>query len=478
MITGGGGGIGAAAAMQLARQGTVVVAMDPGVGVQGEPLGEPTADETIRRIVAEGGKGMASTVSVTDGDGVRTLFREVVEEFGSLDAVVNTAGILRFSSLPQASQDDWSDVLDVHVNGYLNVLAAALPHMIEARHGRIVGFTSGVGLSRTMPGNAAYACAKRAVAGLTWQLSDLLPPEVAVNALSPIAASRMVRQTMIAGGANPTGLDLSAMPQPEEMGPAAAHLASDAFGWCRGQVIFSGGSELSVIAAPRMVEVVRTEGVSDVAAALATLVPVVLAPAEGRQTTTGGSNPRFGPIFDVPSSAGPAKLGQQAPGEPPPTCVIVSDDANLSYATRDSLSRWGATVIGIGRWNPFDSTAEVIPAGFAAMEEILGRARQVTGRLDTLVVLLDEDNSVADGDPPTWQQVIAEHARTAPQITAHAGWHVRRGAPRVRVGTPAASHTRHEGTRFGRPQRWPGDHATGPLRQRLPDKIGSRGLLR
>src|SRR6516164_3031777 len=107
VVTGGGGGIGTAVALELARRGVAVVAMDPGVGLQGEPLNEPTAAQAARRIAAEGGVARASMASVTDRGAVRSLFADVVGEFGSLDIVVNTAGILRFASFLDASEDDW-----------------------------------------------------------------------------------------------------------------------------------------------------------------------------------------------------------------------------------------------------------------------------------------------------------------------------------------------------------------------------------
>jgi NAD(P)-dependent dehydrogenase (short-subunit alcohol dehydrogenase family) len=117
VVTGGGGGIGTAVALELARRDVAVIAMDPGVGLQGEPLGEPTAGETARRITAEGGVARASSASVTDPDAVRALFAEVAGEFGGLDIVVNTAGILRFAPFLEASQDDWRAVLDVRGAG-------------------------------------------------------------------------------------------------------------------------------------------------------------------------------------------------------------------------------------------------------------------------------------------------------------------------------------------------------------------------
>ena len=81
-------------------------------------------------------------------------------------------------------------MLAVHLDGYLNVLGAALPIMAAAGHGRILGVTSGSGWRPADTG--AYGCAKRAVASLTWQLGRHAPPGVVVNAMSPIAVTRMV----------------------------------------------------------------------------------------------------------------------------------------------------------------------------------------------------------------------------------------------------------------------------------------------
>ena len=298
VVTGGGGGIGSATSLELARQGAVVVAMDSGVGVHGEPLDEETAAQTVKLIEAEGGRAVASMVSVSDREAVQGLFAEVIQQFGSLDIVVNTAGFLRRGNIKDACEDDWRAVLEVHLNGYLNVLHAALPLMVDTGYGRVVGVTSGAGLARTSAEAPAYGCAKRAVAALTWQLGPHLPAGVAVNALSPIAATRMIRPAVGAaqGGAQetaPLGLDLSAMPKADEMAPAAAYLASDRSKAFQGQVVFSAGSELSLIAPPKLLEVVRSEGLPDFTTALGTFVPVLLAPAETQQRTGGGSNPRF-----------------------------------------------------------------------------------------------------------------------------------------------------------------------------------------
>ncbi len=394
VVTGGGGGIGSAVALDLARRGAAVVVMDPGVGVHGEPLGEPTAEETARRIIGEGGIARSSTASVTDLDAVRALFRSVNNELGSLDIVVNTAGVLPTGNLSDSTEDEWRTVLGVHFDGYLNVVAAALPIMEAAGHGRMVGVTSGVGLARTSGDTPAYGSAKRAVACLTWQLGPVAPLGVAVNALSPIAATRMVAQALAAagGGGGPQGLDLSAMPQPEDMAPAAAWLGSETPEWCRGQVVFSAGPEMSLISPPRLVEAVRTDA-SDFAGALGTLVPVVFAPAEQRQSTTGGSNPRFGPVWN----------GPRFEGESDRRSVIVADTPSVASALERALERWGAGVVALK------------PAGFSSASDALS----AVGPVDAVIVASSDSSAHVGGG---WREIVGAHRGVTERLVSHAGW--------------------------------------------------------
>ena len=183
VVTGGGGGIGAAIAEELGRDGWFVVTVDPLVTLDGsERLQEPE-ETTAGRIVAAGGSARASSVSVTDGEAVRGLFNELVEEQGGLDAVVNVAGITRQTGFAHGAEQDWLAVLAVHLGGYLNVLDAALPLMAAAGHGRILGVTSGSGWRAADAG--AYSCAKRAVAAITRLYArGLLPIVTATEILS------------------------------------------------------------------------------------------------------------------------------------------------------------------------------------------------------------------------------------------------------------------------------------------------------
>lgn len=111
------------------------------------------------------------------------MLTELAEEFGGLDAVVNVAGISRPTSYTAGADADWTAVLEVHLDGYRNVLCAALPLMAAAGRGHILGVTSGSGWRAADTG--AYGCAKRAVAALTWQIGRQAPDGVTVNAISP-----------------------------------------------------------------------------------------------------------------------------------------------------------------------------------------------------------------------------------------------------------------------------------------------------
>ncbi len=411
VVTGGGGGIGAAVAEELGRDGWFVVTVDPLVTVDGvEQL--PVAEETTAgRIVAAGGAARASSVSVTDGEGVRRLFGEIVDEHGGLDAVINVAGITRPTHFAKGTEEDWLAVLAVHLDGYLNVLEAALPIMSVAGHGRILGVTSGSGWRAADAG--AYSCAKRAVAALTWQLGRQPPAGVTINAMSPIAATRMVaaaleraRQAGVTGGG---GISFIAMPDPEDIGPLGAYLVSDRFAWCTGRVIFAGGSEAAVIDEPRLLEVVRTNEVVSLARALDSVIPGVFATAETYQASQGGSNPRFGPIFSEPAPTELASTHVRS-------CAIVTDRADLAASLESALQSRSITCHRVDVARGF-AKAHL----FADAAAALTSAVEVAGPIDAIVVALagrQPATTAAEG----WEQVLAEHRGIIEDIHTDASW--------------------------------------------------------
>lgn len=407
VVTGGANGIGAAIAQDVARAGWFVVTVDPLVSVDGaERLPEPE-ETTAGRIVAAGGAARASSVSVTDAAALGALFDELVDEHGGVDAVVNVAGITRKSGFAEGTEEDWVELLRVHLGGYLNVLGAALPVMERAGSGRILGVTSGAGWRATDGGG--YGCAKRVVASLTWQLGRLAPPGVTVNAMSPIAATRMVaaaveRAKQEGRTSGSGGFSMFAtMPGPDALGPLGAHMVGDGFAWCTGRVLFTGGSEAAMVEQPRLMEVVRTDGVASLAHVLATVLPRAFASAEAAQATAGGSNPRFGSIFDEPERSEVTTTVTRS-------CVVVSDRPRLSSAITQVLA--GRSI----RCHTAEPTL-----GFADAEAALRAAVASAGPVDAVVVAASH-GPTPDGPSEDWRHVVADHERIVGQIHADAGW--------------------------------------------------------
>jgi NAD(P)-dependent dehydrogenase (short-subunit alcohol dehydrogenase family) len=408
VVTGGAMGIGAAIAQECGRRGAFVVTMDPVVTLDGSPESGPPERTTAERIVDAGGAARASSTSVTDEAAVRALFTGLVEEFGALDAVVNVAGISRPTGFSGGTDEDWARVLDVHLNGYLTVLRVALPLMAAAGHGRIVGVTSGSGWRAADAG--AYSCAKRAVASLTWQIGRTAPPGVTVNALSPIAATRMVANALArAGTANPSGqtaasggVALGAAPPPEHLGPITAYLASEEFAWCSGAILFSNGAEVSAVDPPHLLEAVRTTEVASVAGLLDTTVPSVLVPAETAQASTGGSVPRVAAGFDD-------RRAIQATGL---RCLLVTDDDGWAGPLGDALAARGITVV------TGDAGADTFAAAAATVD-----AAAAGDRLDAVVVaLMGPGATHPTASDDDWQTVLDAHAGIAEALRRDACW--------------------------------------------------------
>ena len=419
VVTGGGAGIGAAIATELGRAGVFVVTVDPLVSVDGvEQLPDPE-ETTAGRIVAAGGAARASDLSVTDRDGVIELFAGLADEQGGVDAVVNVAGITRQMSYVEGTEDDWRSVLSVHLDGFLNVLEAALPIMAAQGHGHVLGVTSGSGWRPADTG--AYGCAKRAVASLTWQLGGLVPAGVVVNAISPIAVTRMVlaameRQraaTAKQAQAKTSGLALGTrMPTPDQLGPVGAHLVGEGFAACRGQVVFVAGAELALVERPRLLEVVGTEGVASLAQALETVTTAALAPAEAGQASTGGGNPRLAAALGGTARPPEDEVEGEAPAPAVTSCLVVSDRPEVADAVTAALAPRGVacrTVDAGGIEHTFAGTAAALADAVAA------------GPVDGVVVSLAGTPPAADLGPG-WERTLAEHTGITEQIYADAAW--------------------------------------------------------
>ena len=145
VITGAGGGLGRAHALEFAKRGAKLVVNDLGGSAAGEGQSD-MADQVVAEIRASGGIAIANKASVSDRAGAKSIIEDAVSEFGTIDILVNNAGILRDKSFKNMSLDDWDLVINVHLNGTAYVTHAAWPIMYEKNYGRIVltSSTSGI----------------------------------------------------------------------------------------------------------------------------------------------------------------------------------------------------------------------------------------------------------------------------------------------------------------------------------------------
>lgn len=249
IVTGGGLGLGRAHALELAREGATVIIADPGVNLDGSSTETSPADAVVAEITAFGGRAKAFGVSVTDFDGVERLVASTVDEFGRLDVVVNNAGITRDRMIVNMTEADFDDVLAVHVKGTFALTRHAAAYWrAEGKAGRpstgrIINTTSGSGMAGNV-GQSSYGTAKSAIAMLTVvSAMELAPYGVTVNAISPVARTRMTD----AGGSFAKDVDENAgfdPFDPANASPVVAYLASDEAAWITGQVIRIDGNVL------------------------------------------------------------------------------------------------------------------------------------------------------------------------------------------------------------------------------------------
>jgi NAD(P)-dependent dehydrogenase (short-subunit alcohol dehydrogenase family) len=267
IVTGSGRGIGRSVALLLARQGAAVVVNDLGAALDGSGADTSPAQQVVEEITAAGGKAAANGADISDHAAAEGLVREAIENFGRLDVVVNVAGILRDRMVFNMAEQEWDDVIRVHLKGTFNTTKFAAAHWRSLREedaqNRIINFTSVSGLHGA-PGQPNYAAAKMGIAGLTWSSANALAKYgVTVNAISPGAATRMtasVPDERRRGGLPAQSDERS----PDNVAPIVAYLASEQSGWITGRIIHSSGYEVSLYNNPQPVSRIIGTGPWDV----------------------------------------------------------------------------------------------------------------------------------------------------------------------------------------------------------------------
>lgn len=188
IVTGAGGGLGRAHALEFARHGARVVVNDLGGSAHGEGANASAADRVVAEIRAAGGTAVANHDSVTDGG---KIVQNALDAFGRIDVVVNNAGILRDKSFVKMEDADWDLVYKVHVEGAYKVTHAAWPHLREQNFGRVIFTASTSGIYGNF-GQSNYGMAKLGLYGLTRTLAiEGRKNNVLVNAIAPTGGTRM-----------------------------------------------------------------------------------------------------------------------------------------------------------------------------------------------------------------------------------------------------------------------------------------------
>jgi NAD(P)-dependent dehydrogenase (short-subunit alcohol dehydrogenase family) len=244
-ITGGGRGIGRCIALDAAAAGAKVVVADYGVGMDGSEPSSEVADGVVAEIEAAGGEAVAAASDVGTMEGGQAVVEAAMDSYGRIDGAVCVAGILRERMLFNMAEEEFDDVVRVHLKGTFTVYknAAAIMRKQEGG-GSLIGFTSGVWALGSVA-QANYSAAKGGIVSLTYSAAvGLERYGVRANAIAPVARTRM--------SAN-VPMQLAENGEPEDISPMAVYLLSDQAGHITGQVYSVVGNKIAVWSQPKEV---------------------------------------------------------------------------------------------------------------------------------------------------------------------------------------------------------------------------------
>jgi NAD(P)-dependent dehydrogenase (short-subunit alcohol dehydrogenase family) len=277
VVTGAGRGIGRAHALRLAAYGAHVVVNDAGVATDGATTHETPADEVVAEVRTAGGQAVAHRGSVSDTSTGDELVQLALDHWGRVDIVVNNAGIGRPRMVFNLSDDEFDDVVAVHLRGTFALTRAACRWWRDdakrngSTYGRVVNTSTGL-LLLGGAGQSNYVAAKAGIAAFTDAVAQEMERYgVTANTIMPGAMTRLAAiGWRMASSADESTFDKT---DPVHVAEFACYLASPSAGWISGQTFQVSGARVQRVRAWEAVEQLERENRAFTAADLATEVP-------------------------------------------------------------------------------------------------------------------------------------------------------------------------------------------------------------